>query len=99
MRLKGYRISERYSQAKAKPRGERLRRVEETETKIAKAWLQASSPAGMPQPLDKPSNTRPFRRARIDDDLRLYWWIDAEILVFHDIAEHGRASKYRDVHD
>jgi len=77
---------------------ERQKRTDATRGKVALAFMKAASPADLPQPLNRPSNTKPFRRAEIDGDLRLYWWVDGEILVFHDICDHKQASNYSDAH-
>lgn len=99
MRLKGHRYNQEYLKERDKLKGEREKRVKNTEIKIARVLVQASSTLDIPEPLNKPSNCKPFRRARIDDDLRLYWWIDEGILVFHDIVDHKQAKrKYKDVH-
>jgi hypothetical protein len=66
--------------------------------KLAWAITQAENPAKLPQTLNKPSKTKPFRRAKIDKNLRLYWWIDGQILVLHDICNHPQAKAYGDVH-
>lgn len=99
MKLTGHRFSDEYEKEKKKLKGERAKRTENTERKIAIAWKQASNPLGVPEPLSKPSHTKPFRRARIDNDLRLYWWVDENhVLVFHDIVDHKKAKRvYRDV--
>jgi hypothetical protein len=98
MRLTGHRQSERFGERYKRLSKDRKERTEATMRKVALAFLQAASPADLPQPLNRPSNTKPFRRAQIDGDLRLYWWVDGETLVFHDICDHRQASGYSDTH-
>ena len=99
MRLTGRSYNDVYSEEKDKLKGERRKRTEATEVKIAKAWSQASSSMDMPESLNKPSNCHPFRRAKVDDDLRIYWRVNEGVLISHDLVDHKKAKKvYGDVH-
>ncbi|MBU1024301.1 hypothetical protein KKB99_08480, partial [bacterium] len=63
------------------------------------ALLSVDNLSNIPRSLIKPSNYPPFKRADIEGDLRLYWWIDKDgILVLHDICTHKEAKGYGDVH-
>jgi len=75
---------------------QRKSRVEDTERKLTSALLEANTPADLPHPLNKPSHTKPYRRAKADRDIRIYWKIIKKILVFYDICTHKEARQYRD---
>ncbi|MCX6647362.1 MAG: hypothetical protein NTY09_13540, partial [bacterium] len=71
---------------------------EDAMEKLQWAFLKASTPNELPQPLNKPSNTKPFRRAEVTGDLRIYWHVEKEIMIFHDISDHKQAKTYKDSH-
>ena len=98
MELTGFRKSDVFEKKYNRLSKERQQRTDAAMKKVSIAFQSAASPADMPQSLNKPSNSKPFRRAEIDGDLRLYWWIDNKILVFHDICDHTQASDYSDTH-
>ena len=79
--------------------GERKKRILNKVVELQLALLKVDNLANMPKSMIRPSNCHPFRRAEIDGDLRLYWWIDNErTLVLHDICNHKEAKDYGDAH-
>jgi hypothetical protein len=98
MKIKGIQKSELF-ESKFRGLDKAVRdRIENAMKKLQLAFLQASTPNELPQPLNKASNTKPFRRAEVTGDLRIYWHVEKEIMIFHDICDHKQAKAYKDVH-
>lgn len=100
MKINGIRENkERFSKRIKKYKGERKKRIVRTTEKLLSSLQQVTYLSEMPHSQNRQSNTQPFRRAHIDGDLRLYWWLDADrIIVLHDICNHKDAKEYKDVH-
>jgi len=98
MKLSGFRESTTYSRKFDNLDPNQQNRVNSTRKKLVRSIIDAKTPADIPQPLNRPSNTKPFRRSQVDRDIRIYWWIDENrVLVFHDICNHKQAREYLDV--
>jgi hypothetical protein len=89
---------ELYSKKLEEYRGERKKRILKKVNELRLALWTQDDLSKIPRSLIKPSNHHPFKRAEIDGDLRLYWWIEKDTLVLHDICTHKEAKSYGDVH-
>lgn len=100
MKLTGIRKHKNFVEKYIKIGGQRQKQTDQTMEYVQRSYLSANTPADLPRSINKPSNFPRFRRAEIDRDLRLYWWIDNDdVLVFQDICNHKEAKKkYKDVH-
>ena len=94
MKLSGFRTYKRFDEKYLKIGIQRQKRTDQTMEYLQRSYLSANSPADLPRSINKPSNFPQFRRAEIDGDLRLYWWIDNnDVMVFQDICNHKEAKK------
>ena len=102
MNIKAYQPSETFKKKlAAEKNGELKAAVIRKSEELTKAIIQVSNITDLPYSLKRASNMHPFRRADVNRDYRIYWWIEERTtLIYEDYCDHKEAEKkYGDAHN